>query len=344
MEIEDQERNLNKEIPESIRLEIVHWKRQGLSGSEVSQIVHRPPSTCNTIYRKWQETGTVKNKSRSGRPPKLSESEKEMIIETIKANPDFSVSQVIEESKVDTSKTTGWRALKAHGFNCRVSKEKWAVTEIQRRDRLRWAKRYIHMPQEYWFRVVFTDESLVQRNPKKQRFWVDEEMEVPTLQRDRWGPSVLIWGAITYAKTSILEIIQGNFKSEDYLSLLKRRLLKNLPTLNPKNVKDKDSEALIFQQDGASIHTTPMIFDYFEERNIEVLSWPAKSPNLSLIENVWCALKDKLKRSYDCNEDLIEDIENEWYSIDSDFIANLYMSMKDRIQSIIDAEGGPTDY
>lgn len=344
MEIEEQEDNPHKEIPESIRLEIVHWKRQGLSGSQVSEIVQRPASTCNTIYRKWKETGTVKDKPRSGRPPKLNEEEEKMFIETVKANPDFSISQAIEESQVNASKTTGWRVLKAHGFSSRVSKEKWKVTETQRRERLRWAKSYIHMPEEYWFRVVFTDESKVQRNHKKQRYWIDSEMDVPTLQIDRWQPSVLIWGAIVYAKTSILEVIQGTMNSEDYLAILKRRLLMTLPTLNPKNVKDKDSEALIYQQDGASFHTTLMISDYFEERNIEILPWPPKSLDLSLIESVWSALKDKLKRSYKSVEELIEDIENQWHSIDPNFIVSLYLSMRNRIQDVINAKGDPTDY
>jgi len=133
-------------------------------------------------------------------------------------------------------------------------------------------------------------------------------------------------------------------KSKDYLNLLKRRLLKTLPTLKPANVKGKGSKPLIFQQDVASIHTTEAIFTYFEERDIEVLPWPAKSPDISLIESVWSALKDKLKRSYNDVEELKEDIEYQWNSQDPNFIVTLYKSMRDRIQDIIDTEGGPTDY
>ena len=100
----------------------------------------------------------------------------------------------------------------------------------------------------------------------------------------------------------------------------------------------------MFQQDNASIHTTSQINEYFEESEIRVISWPVKSPDLNLIEEVRSALKSKLKRSYKCQEDLEEDVTNVWENIPSTYIANLYHSMKARLQTVIDVKGGPTDY
>ena len=344
MEIENQEEARNTEVPESVRLEIIYWKAKGYTGRQISEIVGRPISTYNSIYHSWMINGDIKDKPRSGRPPKLDGRSEKMLIEVTKANPSMSVSQLVEESKIDISKTTGWRTLKDNGFNCRASPEKWEIPEHKRKERLKWARHFIHMPEEFWFRVVFTDESRIQRNPKKQMFWVDEEMEVPTTESDRWQASVLIWGAIAYPKKSILEIVEGDFKSDNYLALLQRRLLRNLPQLNPTSPKSKDSESLIFQQDGASIHTTSEVLKYFKEHNIEVLSWPTKSPDLNLIESVWSVLKNKLKRSYSSREELVEDIQLQWKSISSELIVNLYCSMKRRIQAVIDSKGGPTDY
>ena len=105
-----------------------------------------------------------------------------------------------------------------------------------------------------------------------------------------------------------------------------------------------ENNRLIFQQDGASVHTSQTIIDHFKEREIEVLEWPAKSPDLNLIESVWAYLKDKLKRTYDCSEELEEDIVEQWNNIPSLFIENLYNSMPHRIQAALDAKGGPTKY
>ena len=126
--------------------------------------------------------------------------------------------------------------------------------------------------------------------------------------------------------------------------MIKRRLLKNIPNLLSKNAGGNENNRLIFQQDGASVHTSQTIIDHFKEREIEVLEWPAKSPDLNLIESVWAYLKDKLKRTYDCSEELEEDIVEQWNNIPSLFIENLYNSILHRIQAVLDAKGGPTKY
>ena len=340
----DQKDQNNTAVPIKTRWEIVYYKRQGLTGTEVSRLVGRPISTCNAIFRKWMETGDVEDKPRSGRPSKVTPEAEEMIIEETKTNPFFSINQIFEETETDISKTTGWRTLKDNGFSCRSSKMKWHINDDQRKERLRWAKRYIKLPQEYWFSVIFTDESMIQRNPKKKHYWVSDEMEVPYTEVDRWQVSVLLWGAISYEGKCVLEIVDGTLKSEGYLNILQRRLIRNFPALVPENVKGKGSKPLIFQQDGASIHTTSMINEYFEKRGIKVLPWPAKSPDLNLIESVWGELKNKLKSSYEDRAELEEDIMRAWNSVETKSIVKLYCSMKERIQAVIDVEGGPTDY
>ena len=61
---------------------------------------------------------------RPGRPTKVIDKEKEMVIETIDAQPDLSLGQLIEESQVDISKTKLWWILKEYGYQCRTAPEK----------------------------------------------------------------------------------------------------------------------------------------------------------------------------------------------------------------------------
>jgi len=84
--------------------------------------------------------------------------------------------------------------------------------------------------------------------------------------------------------------------------------------------------------------------DHFQKRHIELLPWPAKSPDLNLIEEVWSMLKRNLKRSYSDVESLEKDVKKAWKSLESTYIKTLYGSMGRRIQAVRDAEGGPTDY
>jgi len=83
------------------------------------------------------------------------------------------------------------------------------------------------------------------------------------------------------------------------------------------------------------IYTTTDVYNYFSKRGIEVLPWPVKSPGLSLIESVRSKLKDKLKRSYEIREELVEDTERRWNNIETEYIVNLYQGMKRIIQTVV---------
>ena len=54
----------------------------------------------------------------------------------------------------------------------------------------------------------------------------------------------------------------------------------------------------LFQQDNARIHTAADTMAWFEENNVEVMEWPACSPDLNPIEHCWQRLKDKMHQHY----------------------------------------------
>ena len=53
---------------------------------------------------------------------------------------------------------------------------------------------------------------------------------------------------------------------------------------------------VIFQQDNARPHAARVVSDFLEQNDVNVLPWPAVSPDLSPIEHVWDEMDRRLRR------------------------------------------------
>jgi len=103
----------------------------------------------------------------------------------------------------------------------------------------------------------------------------------------------------------------------------------------------------IFQQDGASVHTSKTVQDHMTERRIDLLPWPAQSPDINPIENLWADLKKRVakrRREITSKEKLWEAIEEEWESTSKDQCQRLIESIPERLEAVIKNKGGHTKY
>jgi len=61
---------------------------------------------------------------------------------------------------------------------------------------------------------------------------------------------------------------------------------------------DLEPNDSVFQQDNDSKHTSKLAEKRFNEHGIEVMEWPARSPDLNPIENLWAHIKKRLRDDY----------------------------------------------
>ena len=86
---------------------------------------------------------------------------------------------------------------------------------------------------------------------------------------------------------------------------------------------------------------------WFEDNRIQLLEWPAQSPDLNPIEQLWKYLKRQLA-TYESEPvsvyELWERVEKEWEGNTVEVCTNLIESMPKCIAAVIKAKGGHTKY
>ena len=75
------------------------------------------------------------------------------------------------------------------------------------------------------------------------------------------------------------------------------------------------------------------------------MTWPANSPDLNPIENLWWKLKKIVHdKAPSCKADLSTAIGESWNQLDEEYCCSLLKFLSQRIQAVIKAQGGVTKY
>ncbi|EYB92467.1 hypothetical protein Y032_0193g1383 [Ancylostoma ceylanicum] len=127
--------------------------------------------------------------------------------------------------------------------------------------------------------------------------------------------------------------------AEEYQDVLRMHLL---PFLSGGRRR-----AYTFQQDNATVHVASSTKSWFNRHHIRLMDWPACSPDLNPIENLWGILARRVyanARQYSSVAELETAVRQAWDSIESSTLKNLVDGMQRRIFEVIYNKGGPTKY
>lgn len=149
----------------------------------------------------------------------------------------------------------------------------------------------------------------------------------------------MVWGAFSSECTLDLQFTSSRMNSSDYIDVLENSLL---PFLEANR-----EVPYIFQQDNARIHVSRETNRFFTNCSIQIMEWPACSPDLNPIENIWGILVRRVyadNRQFSHVEELKTAILNEWNNLEAPLLKTLADSMKKRLFEVAKVRGSSINY
>jgi len=217
------------------------------------------------------------------------------------------------------------------------------VSDAQQQKRLAFCDRLKDWTLEQWRGVLWSDEARfsvtvssqgrVYRRPGSDP--LDPRYTAPAV---RFPDSLMVWGCFSYHGVGSLVVLPKNttMNQGNYLELL----CDHLPGSFEK------CHATTFMQDGAPCHTAKSVKQWLKDCCVPFFEdWPANSPDLNPIENLWAIIKREL-RSHDCSTvpRLQAALHHLWGSFVPQYLKTLADSLPARLEECRKRKGKPTKY
>ena len=150
-----------------------------------------------------------------------------------------------------------------------------------------------------------------------------------------------VWGMFSARGRSKLVQLTGTLNQEKYKMILEKYVLPFMKTCHSGDGN------FIYQHDGCSAHRAKSVSAYLTENGVDVLPWPAQSPDLNPIENVWSIMKRRLRalHTYPSNRDaLFAQLCKIWDELPDSYFNALVASMTSRCATVRNSQGRSSKY
>ncbi|GFU35608.1 transposable element Tc1 transposase [Trichonephila clavipes] len=162
---------------------------------------------------------------------------------------------------------------------------------------------------------------------------IQENERYPTCSTMAWA------GILINSRTRLHVVVNGTMTGQRYIDEV---LLPHVRLFRGA-VGDK----FVFMDGNATCYRTLAVQDCLDSEGIQRLVWPARSPDLNPIENVWDALGRQVAgRNYPpTNKNtLIHALTEEWDKLPQQLLDNVVQSMVRRVECCIRLHGGHIPY
>lgn len=316
----------------------------GRSAAAVSQTFGCSRKTIERLRRRFRATGNVRDRPRSGRPRV-----------TTAADDRYIVTQHLRNRRLSATATGRQHGIHPQTVRNRLRQNVQPIrayrpyfgqilTRHHRAARRNWCRRHLRWRRNDWNSVLFSDESRfnISHADGRERVYRrrgERFADACVIERDRFGGgSVLVWGGIMGGNKTRLLVINGNINAQNYIN--------NVLTVEAIPFLQRRGPNVTLMHDNARPHTAAATRRVLAAHNVNVLDWPANSPDLNPIEHIWDELGRRVRTNHAINtvNDLAAALQVEWNNLTAPFVQRYVNSMRSRILTCIGQNGGHMRY
>lgn len=329
------------------RIRAIAWLQDGIGVREVARRLQVSHSVIICLRERFQATGRVQERHRTGRPKKTTERENRYITRQAVQQRKSTANTIKRRLRTATNTTVSSQTIRNRLHDARLRARrpvrKPMLTRNQKANRRAWCTAHMRWTRAQWRHVLFTDESrfCVVPDDGRERVWrrPGEELEPNAVHEvvPYGGGSVMVWGGISRHHRTPLYHVHGNLTGQRYLQeILQPLVVPALQHIGP---------ASVLQDDNATPHRSRAVNAFVQQAGINRMVWPANSPDLNPIEQLWAELGRRVMENHplpDNRQQLLGWLQQEWDDIPQAFIARLINTMRQRCLDCLNANGGHT--
>ena len=306
-------------------------------------------STVSKTLRRFEETGSIKNRPVTGRPQAATNEEKSLdVLLSFVENPHESSRSVALQQDIDQKSVL--KILKVNKFHPYKMKLVQELNEDDPDRRIEFCETMMEMITQnpiFLQNIVFSDEATFQLNGEVNRhnfrYWSDTNPHWIKESHTQYPQKLNVWAGMVGDTIIGPFFIEGNLNAVSYEQLLRNQIVPAIQAL-----KGDDFENIWFQQDGAPAHYGVNVRQYLNETFFErwigrrgTVEWAPRSPDLTPLDYfLWGYLKDRVYRNNPQNlEELSRRIVQEINAIPRQMIRNAIESFYNRIGYCQEANG-----
>ena len=326
------------------KMTIISYYKRLKDYREVSKASQWSLGVVGRVLKRWKEEKSTDRKPGQGRKRKTTARQDNFIVQQVKRNRQITLTNIVKNmpgTKVSTMLVSR-RIFELTDISSKWKHKAPFISNTNRIKRLSWCRERLTWTKEQWRQILWSDESpFVLRYNRATRVWRTNSEKFQswamsgTVKHDQ---KIMVWGCFSSLGVGNLHLIDGIMDKHQYKSILENQMLPSARRL----FGDSDWK---FQEDNDPKHTSKVCKQFHVDNNTNRIDWPAQSPDLNPIENLWAILDQRCKDRNPKNKtELFACLYNEWNTLPISLLTNLVDSMPNRVQQVINNKGFSIDY